>query len=70
MRFAAIADTAYVDPEFFVRTASETAERFQYIWEEEAKSLPMRDEVKEAIHRRLATVPAITAMREGCSKGH
>lgn len=61
--FAAIADMAYVNPEFFVRTARETAERFQDIWEEVAKSLPMPDDAKRAIRRQLATVPAISGTR-------
>ena len=61
--FASVADTAYVNPEFFVRTATEAAERFQDCWEEAAKSLPIRDAVKEAIHRQLVTVPAITGVR-------
>ena len=58
--FAAIADMAYVNPEFFVRTAKETAERFQDTWEDVAKSLPVPDDVKRAIRRQLATVPAIS----------
>ena len=61
--FAAVADAAYVNPEFFVRRAAETAERFQDCWEAAAKSLPIRDAVKDAIHRQLAMVPAITGAR-------
>ena len=61
--FADIADMAYVNPEIFVRTARETAERFQDIWEEAAQSLPMPDDVKGAIRRQLATVPAISGAR-------
>ena len=61
--FGAVADAAYVNREFFVRTAVETAERFQDRWEEAAKSLPIRDTVKKSIQRQLATVPAITEDR-------
>ena len=61
--FAAVADAAHVNPESFVRTAAETAERFRQGWEEASKSLPIRDAVRNAIDRQLATVPAITAIR-------
>ena len=61
--FAAVADAAHVNPEPFVRTATETAERFRDAWQEAPKSLPIRGTVKDAIDRQLATVPAIAGVR-------
>ena len=60
--FAAVADAAHVNPESFVRTATETAERFRDTWEAAAKSLPISGTVKDAIARQLAPVPAISGV--------
>lgn len=61
--FAAVADAAYVNPESFVRTATETADRFRDTWEDAARSLPLAEAVRDAIRRQLARVPAIAGVR-------
>ena len=61
--FAAVADAAHVNPESFVRTATETADRFRDTWEDAARSLPLADTVRDAIRRQLARVPAIAGIR-------
>ena len=61
--FAAVAEGAGVDATAFVRAAAETAERFRDCWVERAKSLPIDDTLRQAIHRQLETVPAITGTR-------
>ena len=56
--FAAVAETAHVDPGMFVGTAVETAERFKDIWPQASKSLPIPAAVKSAVETQLARVPA------------
>ena len=46
-------------PQSFVRTATETADRFRDTWEDAARSLPVTDSVRDAIRRQLDRVPAI-----------
>ena len=67
--FAAVADAAHVNPESFVRTATETADRFRDTWEDAARSLPVADVVREAIRRQLAKVPAIAGVRRKRRRG-
>ncbi len=67
--FAAVADAAHVNPESFVRTATETADRFRDTWEDAAKSLPVADAVRDAIRRQLAKVPAIAGVRPKRRRG-
>ena len=57
--FAAVANAAHVNPQAFVRTATETANRFRDTWEDAARSLPLSDSVRDAIRRQLDRVPAI-----------
>ena len=61
--FSIVADAARVSGASFVRAATETAERFQDVWRETAKSLPLSDAVRETIERQLVTVPAILGMQ-------
>ena len=61
--FATVADAAHINPESFVRTATETADRFRDTWEDAARSLPVADAVRDAIRRQLARVPAIAGVR-------
>ena len=57
--FAAVAEAAHVDPDIFVNTAVETAERFKDTWPQASKSLPIPATVTSAVETQLATVPAI-----------
>ena len=67
--FAAVADAAHVNPESFVRTATETADRFRDTWEDAARSLPVADAVRDAIRRQLARVSAIAGVRRKRRRG-
>ena len=58
-----LSHAAHVNPESFVRTATETADRFRDTWEDAARSLPVADAVGDAIRSQLARVPAIAGVR-------
>ena len=58
--FGKVAEGAGLDQQLFVEAAVDTVEKFQVIWPDQARSLPMSEDLVASIGKQLNSCPAIS----------